>query len=170
MSEKASGTVRAHHGSVEWIALLGLVSSLVVQEFFIQFFLSMSELTLLSIGAITCVFKLSAELSLVFSIINSSLLLGLKGGVEDVFIARVNGNLGFPDIRGFNVGTWAVVSGGSGSTGFSRSFTEVLGTEKGVPLGVGGSDFDRFKRGETERSIYKSFSRAHFEERLCFWK
>jgi len=171
VGEKASGTVGAHHGGVERIALLGLVSSFIVQEFFVQFFLSMSKLALLSVRAITCVFILSAKLGLIFSFVNCGLLLGLEGGVKNAFITRVNGNFGFPDIRRFNVGAGAVVSSGSGAAGLSRSFTEVLGRKEGVPLGGGSSNFDRgFERGETNRSIYKSFSRAHFEERLCFWK
>lgn len=163
MGEEASGTVGAHHGGVERVALLGLVSSLVVQEFFVQFFLAMSKLALLSVGAVTCVFKLSAKLGLIFSFVNCGLLLGLKGGVKNAFIARVDGNFGFPDIGGFNVGAGAVVS--SGAAGLSRSFTEVLGRKEGVPLGGGSSNFDiGFERGETNRSIYKSFSRAHLKK------
>jgi hypothetical protein len=121
VSEKASGTIRALHGAVERIALLGLVSSFIVQEFLVQLFFSVSELALLSIRAITCVFVLSAKLSLIFSFVNCSLLLGLKSGVEDAVIMGVNGNLGFPNIWGFNVGTGAVLAaeafiGGGGSS------------------------------------------------------
>jgi len=120
VSEKASGTVRALHGAVERIALLGLVSSFIVQEFLVQFFFSVSELALLSIWAITGVFVLSAKLSLIFSFVNCGLLLGLKSRVEDVVFVRVNGDLGFPNIWGFNVGAIlaaeAFVGGGGSST------------------------------------------------------
>jgi hypothetical protein len=105
VSEKASGTVGAHHGGVERIALLGLVSSLIVQEFFVQFFFSMSKLALLSIGAITSVFVFSAKLGLVLSVINCGLLLGLKGGVKGIVFGGINGNLGLPNIWRFNIGT-----------------------------------------------------------------
>jgi len=116
VSEKASGTVRALHGAVERIALLGLVSSFIVQEFLVQFFFSVSELALLSIWAITGVFVLSAKLSLIFSFVNCGLLLGLKSRVEDVVIVGINGDLGFPNIWGFNIGTRAFIGGGGSST------------------------------------------------------
>jgi len=82
VGKEASGTVGASHESMEVVALLGLVSSFVGKEFFVQLFFAMSEFALFVVGAETSGFKLFAELSLVLFIIDSNLLLVFHGCVE----------------------------------------------------------------------------------------
>jgi len=71
---------------MEVVALLGLVSSFVGKEFFVQLFFAMSKFALFVVGAETGRFKLFAKLSLVLFVINSGLLLVFHGAVQGVFL------------------------------------------------------------------------------------
>jgi len=73
---------------MEVVALLGLVSSFVGKEFFVQLFFAMSKSAFFVVGAETGGFKLFAELSLVLFVINGGLLLGFHGAVQGVFLVN----------------------------------------------------------------------------------
>jgi hypothetical protein len=130
VGKETSGAIGAHHESMEVVAPLGLVSSFIGKEFFVQLFFAMSKFAFFVVGAEASGFELFAEFSFVLFIIDSSLLFGFHGCVEAEGIILVSNRVDWGSVlKGLSWGLSAraiavlakgIIDAFSSSDGFAR--------------------------------------------------